>query len=147
MIYRKEEQTKVMNKEIQKNHRAVLAFYRSTIIPMVRCILPELWSSPEAVDGRPNASLWTPGCSSVFFRRGLHLSRPTQSPAIAAMAPTSSGPPKFGTGLIAYFDARTGKCPLCDHEKDGEPSDEEEESDESKYFYLFLSTSSKYLRV
>jgi hypothetical protein len=37
------------------------------------------------------------------------------------------GPTEFAISLIAYVNATSGKCPLCDYEEDEKTSDEEEE--------------------
>jgi hypothetical protein len=35
------------------------------------------------------------------------------------------GPAEFAISLIVYVDATNGKCPLCDHEEQEKPSDNE----------------------
>jgi hypothetical protein len=125
-----------MKGENRKIYRALLAFYKSTIILMVRWsferagfrLNSENLLSPLTVDPTPVLDrLEVPElpfndafiCSDQLDpqRRQLIAQRRRQR---------IPGPAQFAINLMAYVDATVGKCPLCGHEEGEQSSDEEE---------------------
>jgi hypothetical protein len=127
-----------MKRETRKIYRVLLAFYKSTIIPMLRWSFEQVGFrlnsdnllSPLTVD--PTAVLDRLDVPELSFDdifvypnqrdpQQLQLRAQRQRQRIP-------GPPQFAINITAYVDATVGKCPLCGHEEGEQSSDEEEES-------------------
>jgi hypothetical protein len=131
-------QSKGTQGETRRIYRAWLAFYKSTIIPMVR------WSferpglhlnsdnllSPLTVDPTPVLDrLDVPelpfddafGYSNQLDPQRLQLTARRRRQRIP-------GPAQFAINLMACVDVTVGKCPMCGHEEGEQSSDEEEEN-------------------
>jgi hypothetical protein len=127
IFYHKEKQSKRMKGKTRKIYRVLLAFYKSTIIPMAR------WSferagfrlnsdnplSPLAVDPTPvldqldvpelpfdNAFVYP----DQLDPQRLQLTAQRRRQRIP-------GPEQFAINLMAYIDTTVGKSPLCGHEE------------------------------
>jgi hypothetical protein len=138
IFYRKDRQSKEMKGETRKIYRALLAFYKSTIISMVRWsferaglrlnsdnLLSPLTVDPTPVLDRLDVPELPFDDSFVYLdqldpqRLQLTAQRPRQR---------IPGPAQFAINLMAYVDGTVGKCPLCGHEEGEQSSDEKEES-------------------
>jgi hypothetical protein len=139
IFYHKERQNKGMKRETQKIYRALLAFYKNPIIPMVR------WSF-ERADFRLNSdnflSPLTGDSTPVLDRLNVpellfddafvypyQLDPQRLQLAAQRRRQRISGPAQFMINLIAYVDATVEKCPLYGHEEGEQFSDEEESTD------------------
>jgi hypothetical protein len=128
---RKERQSKGMKRETQKIYRVLLAFYKSTIIPMVRWnferagfrLNSDNLLSPLAVDPTPVLDRLDvpelPFDDAFVYPdqlnpQRLHLTAQRRRQWIP-------GPTQFSINLMAYVDVTVGKCLLCFHEE-GEQS-------------------------
>jgi hypothetical protein len=138
IFYRKKRQSKGMKGKTRKIYRVLLAFYKNTIIPMVR------WSferagfrlnsdnllSPLIVDPTPVLDrLDVPELllDDAFVHPGqLDAQRlPLTAQRRRQRIPGSA---QFAINLMTHLDATVGKCPLCGYEEGEQSSDEEEES-------------------
>jgi hypothetical protein len=138
IFYRKEKQSKGVKGEARKTYRALLAFYKSTIIPMVR------WSFERAgfrLDSDNLLSPLTVDPTAAFDRLDVpelpfddafvytdQLDPQRLQLTAQRVRQRIPGPAQFAINLIAYVDATVGKCPLCGHEEGEQSSDEEEEA-------------------
>jgi hypothetical protein len=140
IFYRKERQSKGMKGETRSIYRALLAFYKSTIIPMVRWsferagfrlnsdnLLRHLTVDPTPVLDRLDVPELPFDETFVYpgqlDRQRLQLTAQRRQQRIP-------GPAQFAINLIVYIDATVAKCPLCGHEEGEQSSDEEESTDE-----------------
>jgi hypothetical protein len=131
-----------MKGETRKIYRALLAFYKSTIIPIVR------WSFERAGFRLNSDNLLSPltvDPTSVLDRfdvpalpfddafvypdqldpQRLQLTAQRRRQRIPGLA-------QLAINLMVYVDATVGKCPLCGHEEGEQSPDAEEESTEQK---------------
>jgi hypothetical protein len=126
IFYHREGQSKEMKGEIRKIYRASLAFYKSTIIPMVR------WSfepaglrlnsdnllSPLTVD--PTPVLDRIDVPELPFDDAFVYPDQLDPQRLQLTAQRRRqqipGPAQFAISVMAYVDATVGKCPLCGHE-------------------------------
>jgi hypothetical protein len=135
MLYKRETNTHELKGETLKIYRAILAFYKATIIPMVR------WSFIQA-GFRPNPkNLLAPltvtpadvlnriAMPEVTFKE--YIFTPTTQAALPAgragnqHAPIPR-PTDFAVNLKAYVDKVAGTCPLCGHTEIEEEGGKEE---------------------
>jgi hypothetical protein len=135
---RKERQSQGMKGETRKIYRAFLAFYKNTIIPMVRwsferagfCLNSDNLLSPLTVDPTPVLDRLDvpelPFDDAFVYQDQLDPQRLQLTAQCRRQR--ISGPAQFAINLMAYVDATVGKCPLCGHEEGEQSSDEEEES-------------------
>jgi hypothetical protein len=138
IFYRKERQSKGMKGETRKIYRTLLAFYKSTIIPMVQWsferadfrlnfdnILSPLTVDPTPVLNRLDVPELPFDDAFVYpdqlDPQRLQLTAQRRRQRIP-------GPAQFAINLMAYVNATVGKCPLSGHEEGEQSSDEEEES-------------------
>jgi hypothetical protein len=135
---RKERQSKGMKEETRKKYRALLSFYKSTIIPMVR------WSFERAgfrLNSDHLLSLLTIHPRPVLDRFDVpelpfddafvypdQLDPPRLQLTVQRRRQRIPGPAQFAMNLMPYVDATVGKCHLCGHEEGEQSSGEEEES-------------------
>jgi hypothetical protein len=138
IFYRKERHSKGMKGETRKTYRALLAFYKSTIIPMVR------WSFERAgfrLNSDNLLSLLTVDPTPILDRLNVpglpfddafvypdQLDSQRLRLTAQRRRQRISGPAQFAINRLAYVDATVGKCLLCRHEEGEQSSDEEEES-------------------
>jgi hypothetical protein len=135
IFYRKEKQSKGMKMETRKICRALLAFYKSTIILMVR------WGFERAGFRLNSDNLLSPltvDTTAVLGRRvvpellfDVVFVYPEMNPQrLQLMAQRRGqripGPVQFAINLMAYIDATVGKRPLCGREEGEQSSDDEE---------------------
>jgi hypothetical protein len=139
IVDHKERQSKGMKGKTRKIYRVLLAFYKSTIIPMVRWsferagfrlnsdnLLSHLTVDPTPVLDRldvpelpfDNAFVY----SDQLDPQRLQLTAQRRRRLIP-------GPAQFAINLMGCVDATVGKCPLCGHEEGEQFSDEEESTD------------------
>jgi hypothetical protein len=127
-----------MKGEIRKIYRVLLAFYKSTVIPMIwwsferagfrlnsDSLLSPLTVDPTLVLDRVDV-LGLPFDGAFVYPDQLDLQR-LQLTA-QRRRQRIPGPAQFAINLMAYVNATLGKCPLCGHEERDQSSDEEEES-------------------
>jgi hypothetical protein len=127
-----------MKGEPRKIYRALLAFYKSTSIPMVRWsferarfrlnsdnLLIPLTVDPTPVLNRLDVPE-LPFDDAFLFPGQLDPQR-LQLTA-QRRRQRLPGPAQFAINFMASVDATVGKCPLCCHEEGEQSSDEEEES-------------------
>jgi hypothetical protein len=140
IIHRREKNSKGMKGETRKIYRALLAFYKSTIIPMIRwsferagfCLNATNLLGPLTIDPRPVLGrLEVPELSfdDAFVYPDRMNPQHVQGSSPHRRRPIP-GPTEFAISLTSYIDATTGKCPLCGHEEADSSSDDEENSDE-----------------
>jgi hypothetical protein len=131
-----------MKGETRKIYQALLALYKSTIIPMVR------WSFERAAFRLNSDNLLShlTGDSIPVLDRLDVLELPfdgafgypdqldPQRLQLTAQRGRQRirGPAQFVINLMAYIDATVGTCPLCGHEEGEQFSDEEEKSTDEK---------------
>jgi hypothetical protein len=138
IFYRKERQSKGMKRETRKIYRALLAFYKSTIVPMFR------WSFERAgfrlnSDNRPSSLTVDPTPvhdrpdvpellldDAFVYPDQLDPQRPKLT--MQRRRQRIPGSAQVAINLMAYVGATVGKCPLCGREEGEQSSDEEEES-------------------
>jgi hypothetical protein len=131
IFYRKERQSKGMKGETRKIYRALLAFYKTAIIPMVR------WSferagfrlnsdnllSPLTVDPTPILDRFDvpelPFDDAFVYPDQLNPQR-LQLTAQRRRR-RIPGPAQFAISLMAHVDANVRKCLLCGHEEVSSP--------------------------
>jgi hypothetical protein len=140
IIYRKEKQSKGMKGETRKIYRALLAFYKSTIIPMIRWSFERagLHLNPDDLMGpltiNPGPVLQRLEVPELSFDDAFvypeQLGRQQAQGTPRHRRQPIPGPTEFAISLMAYVDATIGKCPLCGHKEDEGSSNEEESSDE-----------------
>jgi hypothetical protein len=139
IFYRKERQSKGMKRETRKIYRALLAFYKSTIIPMVRWsferagirlnsnnLLSHLIVDPTPVLDRLDVRE-LPFDNALVYPdqlgpQRLQLTAQHRRQRIP-------GPAQFAINPMAYVDTTFGKCAIYGHEEGEQSSDEEESTD------------------
>jgi hypothetical protein len=131
-----------MKGETRKIYRALLAFYKSTIIPMVwwsferdgfrlnsENLLRPLTIDPTPVLDRLDA-LELPFDDALVYPDQLDPQR-LQLTAQRRRQRIPK-PAQFAINLMAYVDATVGKCPLCGHEESEQFSDDDDDDDEEE---------------
>jgi hypothetical protein len=126
-----------MKGETRKIYRALLSFYKSTIIPMIRWsfvragffLKPENLLGPVGVNGiRVQERIDVPelpvGETFIYLETINLPTRPRIPTRRRAPVP---GPTSFAGSLAAYIEKVTGSCPLCGSDDDAEVSDDEED--------------------
>jgi hypothetical protein len=137
---KKEAKPKEMNGETSKTYRALLAFYKATIIPMVRWsfrragfnlnpiqLLGPLTVNPAKVLERitvPEMALQElvsldPSVAPASSDKSIH--RRARIPA----------PLEFAVSLKAYVDKVSGTCPFCGHPGQAESTGDEQRAKNS----------------
>jgi hypothetical protein len=127
-----------MKGEMRNIYRELLAFYKNTIILMVR------WNFERAgfrltSDNRLSPVTFDP--TPVLDRLDVpelpfddaFVSPDQLDPQRLQLTAQrrrqrSLGPAQFAISLMAYVDATIGKCPLCGYEEGEQPFDDEEEN-------------------
>jgi hypothetical protein len=139
MLYKREAKARKMKGETLKIYRAILAFYKATIISMVRWsfvragfrlnpknLLAPLTVTP--VDVLARIAMPEVGLENYVF------GAPPEVPLPAGRAGPRHAPiprsTEFAVNLKAYVDKVAGICPLCGHT---EIEEEEEEEKATKY--------------
>jgi hypothetical protein len=135
ILYKKEAKPKGMKGETSKIYRALLAFYKATIIPMVR------WSFRRAGFNLNSTQLLGPltvNPAEVLERiavpemalQELVSLDPSTAPASSDRAihrrARIPAPLEFAVSLKAYVDKVSGTCPLCGHSGQAELTGDEE---------------------
>jgi hypothetical protein len=136
-LYNREAKTPEIKGETLKIYRAILAFYKATIIPMAR------WSFIQAGFRLNPKNLLAPltvAPADVLARIALPeigfedyvFGAPPEVPLPAGRARYPRAPiprpTEFAVNLKVYVDKVAGTCPLCGH-TEIEKEDEQEESD------------------
>jgi hypothetical protein len=126
-----------MQGEIRKNYRALLSFYKSTIIPMIRWsfvragffLKPENLLGPVGVnETRVLERIEVPELSvdeAFMYRETIDL--PTRPGIPTRRRAPVPGPTSFVVSLAAYIEKITETCHLCGRDDDVEVSDDEED--------------------
>jgi hypothetical protein len=126
-----------MKGEGRKIYRALISFYKSTIIPMIRWgfvragffLKPENLLGPVGVNGTRVLErievLELPVDEAFMYPEIIDLpTRPEISTCRQAPVP---GPTSFAVSRAACTEKVTGTCPLCGHDDDAGVSDDEED--------------------
>jgi hypothetical protein len=139
ILYKKENKVKGMKGETLKMYRAITAFYKATIIPMVRWsfIRAGFFLNPDDLFGP-----LTVNPARVIDRIALpeialeHLVAPeTMRPPLSTdplvrRRHQIPGPTEFAVSLRAYIDKVSGTYPLCGRSEEEESSDDAESTSE-----------------
>jgi hypothetical protein len=129
-----------MKGETRQIYRALLSFYKTTIIPMIRWsfvragffLKPENLLGPVGVNGtRVLERIEVPELSvDEAFMYPETIDLPTRPGIPTRRRAPLPGPISFVVSLAAYIEKVTETCPLCGHDDDAETSgDEEDEID------------------
>jgi hypothetical protein len=158
MPYKREQNTKQTKGETLKIHRSILAFYKATIIPMVR------WSFVPAGFCLNLRDFWTPttGTQAEVLDRIALPELPLEEPLfsdvdeVARIAGSSgrrrapiSGPAELAISLWEYVDQVAGACPLCGYADVKKECEKEESHQIAKNFcgdVVFFDDSGRILR-
>jgi hypothetical protein len=137
ILYKKEKQTKRMKGEIQKIYRALLSFYKITIIPMIwwSFVRTGFFLKPENLLGPVGVNRTRvlerievpelPVDEAFMYPEIINL--PTRPGIPTRRRGPVPGPTSFAVSLAAYIEKVPGTCPLCGHDNDTELSDDEED--------------------
>jgi hypothetical protein len=128
VIDSKERQSKGMKGETKKMYRSLLAFYKATIIPMVR------WSferggflldlddirNPVQIDpSRVLARIALPDSEfDESFISPAEMRKDAEGMNAARKRSPAPKPSDFAISLAAYIQAAVGTCPFCGHEEE-----------------------------
>jgi hypothetical protein len=127
-----------MKGETRKIYRALLVFFKSTIIPMVRWrferarfrLNSDNLLSPLTVDPTPGLDRVDvpelPFDDDFVYPDQLDPQRLQRT--AQRRRQRIPEPAQFAINLMAYVDATVEKCPLCGYEEGEQSSDEEEEN-------------------
>jgi hypothetical protein len=135
ILYKKEKKVKGMKGETLKVYRAITAFYKATIIPMVRWsflragfqlnpdkLFDPLTVNPDVVMTRIAAPEMT--IEELVNPQTIEAGR--MPPGAGRKRQHIPAPHEFSVSLQAYVQAVGGTCPLCGHSEEEESSEEEE---------------------
>jgi hypothetical protein len=139
VLYKKEPKTQHLRGETLKIYRALAAFYKATIIPMVRwsfcragfSLNPENLLAPVRV--RPDEVLGRIALPEITLEELTSLE--PNGTAASARPPVRRraripGPVEFAVNLKAYVDKVGGVCPLCGHKDQVEATEDEQKAKE-----------------
>jgi hypothetical protein len=134
-----ENKVKEMKGETLKMYRAIAAFYKATIIPMVRWsfiraglflklddLFGPLTVNPAAVIDR----IALPEIAIEHFVAPETTRSPLSTDRSVRRRDQIPGPIEFAVSLRAYIDNVSGTCPLCGHSEEEESSDDAESTSE-----------------
>jgi hypothetical protein len=136
VIYSMERQSKGMKEETKKMYRALPAFYKATIVPMIRWSfergrflldLDDIRNLVQIDPSRVLARIALPDSEfdeSFIYPAEMRKDAERMN-AARKRAPTPK-PSDFAISVAAYIQAAAGTCPLCGHEEEEELSNEEE---------------------
>jgi hypothetical protein len=133
----KKKQTKGMKGETRKIYRALISFYKNTIIPMIRWsfvragffLKPENLLGPVGVnETRPLERIEFPELPvDEAFMYPETIDLPTRPGIPTRRRDPVSRLTSFAVSLAAYIEKVTGTYPLYGHDNDAEVSDDEED--------------------
>jgi hypothetical protein len=140
-IYSKGRQSKAMKRETWKMYRALLAFYKATIILMVAWsferagFLLDLENIRNPVQIAPSRVLDRIGVSDFEIDDSFiypdHMGKKAEAKGAARKCTPTPKPSEFAMSVAAYIQIVIGTCPLCDHEEEEQVSNEEESDSNS----------------
>jgi hypothetical protein len=126
-----------MKGETRKIYRALLSFYKSTTIPIIR------WSFVRAgFFPKPGNHLGPVGVNETKVQERIEVPElpvdeafmyletidlPTRPGIPTRRRAPVPGPTSFAVSPAAYIEKVTGTCPLYGHDDDAEASDDEED--------------------
>jgi hypothetical protein len=127
---------KGMKGETRNSNRALVSFYKSTIIPMIRWsfvhtgfLKPENLMDPVGVNG--TRVLERIELSELLVDKAFmypeRIDLPTRPGIPTRQRSPVPGLTSFAVSFAAYIKKVTGTYPLCGHDNDAEVSDNEED--------------------
>jgi hypothetical protein len=126
-----------MKGETRKIYRALLSFYKSIIIPMIRWsfVRAGFFLKPENLLGPVGVNVTRvlerievpelPVDEAFMYPETIDL--PTRPGIPTRRRAPVPGPTSFAVSLAAYIEKVTGTCLLCGHDDDAEVNDDEED--------------------
>jgi hypothetical protein len=125
LILYKERKSKAMKGETRKMCRALLAFYKGTIIPTIRWsferaeFLLDLENIRNPVQIVPSSVLGRTGASDIEIDDSFisldHMRKEVEAKDAARKHTSIPKPSELAISLSAYIQTVTGTCPLCGH--------------------------------
>jgi hypothetical protein len=148
MIYSKERQSKGMKGETKKMYRVLVAFYKATIIPMVRWsferagFLLDLNDIRNPVQIEPSRVLGRFAVPELELDDAFiypdEMQKEVEGMNATRKRAATPKPSDFAISLAAYIQAAAGTCPLCGHEEEDAGSEEESDSNETNPIPLLV---------